>query len=377
MDITSQFDGGNIMVESIQSDSTSNRALLSIRPDSGGRFLQWFYFRVQGSKNLSLNLEITNAHEAFSTEGWNGYQACASYDRINWFRCPSHFDGRTLSIHLVPKHDSLFFAYFPPFSFEQHLSLIARAQMAPNCQLKVLGKTVEKRNIDLLQFGQPKKHKKNVWILGRQHAGEAMASWFVKGLVDRILDRKDPVVQLLLNKLCFYVVPSMNLDGAIAGNIRVNGAGKDLNREWENPSQECSPEVYWVKNEMQAQGVDLCFDIHGDEELPYNFVSRIDGIPNFNEELAHKQKLFSSCWKSVCPDFQDVHGYPIDKPGKANLSICSKNIAYTFNCLALTVEMPFKDNADLPDPEMGWSIARSEKLGASLLNALLLYFQQV
>ena len=41
------------------------------------------------------------------------------------------------------------------------------------------------------------------------------------------------------------------------------------------------------------------------------------------------------------------------------------------NAPALTLEMPFKDNADLPDPERGWSGARSRRLGADTLTALL------
>jgi hypothetical protein len=33
--------------------------------------------------------------------------------------------------------------------------------------------------------------------------------------------------------------------------------------------------------------------------------------------------------------------------------------------------MPFKDNADRPDPEVGWNGERSKKLGAAAVEALL------
>ena len=36
-------------------------------------------------------------------------------------------------------------------------------------------------------------------------------------------------------------------------------------------SLERSPEVYHVLHEMDATGVDLFIDCHGDEELPHNF----------------------------------------------------------------------------------------------------------
>jgi murein tripeptide amidase MpaA len=46
-------------------------------------------------------------------------------------------------------------------------------------------------------------------------------------------------------------------------------------------------------------------------------------------------------------------------------------VGHAFGCLALTLEMPFKDNADLPDEAVGWSGERSRRLGAASLEALL------
>ena len=65
-----------------------------------------------------------------------------------------------------------------------------------------------------------------------------------------------------------------------------------------------------------------------------------------------------------------MHGYPDDKETKVNLTLASKHVGDTFGCLALTLEMPFKDNADRPDPEVGWNGERSKKLGAAAVEAL-------
>jgi murein tripeptide amidase MpaA len=65
-----------------------------------------------------------------------------------------------------------------------------------------------------------------------------------------------------------------------------------------------------------------------------------------------------------------VHGYPSNKETKVNLTVASKWVGHTYGGLALTLEMPFKDNANLPDARRGWSGARSRRLGADTLTAL-------
>jgi murein tripeptide amidase MpaA len=70
------------------------------------------------------------------------------------------------------------------------------------------------------------------------------------------------------------------------------------------------------------------------------------------------------------PEFQDVHGYDKDEPGKANLTVAANAIGHEFNCLSYTLEMPFKDNIDLPDPAYGWSPVRCKQLGEDVLIAM-------
>ncbi len=48
----------------------------------------------------------------------------------------------------------------------------------------------------------------------------------------------------------FEKVPNMNPDGTWRGHLRTNAAGANLNREWDAPTLEHSPEVYYVRNKM-------------------------------------------------------------------------------------------------------------------------------
>jgi murein tripeptide amidase MpaA len=59
------------------------------------------------------------------------------------------------------------------------------------------------------------------------------------------------------------------------------------------------------------------------------------------------------------------------------LKLASKYVGYTFGCLSLTLEMPFKDNAAAPDARVGWSASRSQRLGAALLDPLFRHLQRL
>jgi len=51
--------------------------------------------------------------------------------------------------------------------------------------------------------------------------------------------------------------------------------------------------------------------------------------------------------------------------------MCTAYIAEHLDCLAMTLEMPFKDTIESPIPETGWSPARCKKLAHSCLDAIL------
>ena len=108
-------------------------------------------------------------------------------------------------------------------------------------------------------------------------------------------------------------------------------------------------------------------DAHGDEALPYNFVVGTEGTPGFSPRIEALENAFKSAWLAACPDFQTTHGYGRVQSGSANMTLATNWIGQHFGCLAFTVEMPFKDNADLPDARSGWSGERSRQLGASVL----------
>jgi len=365
--ITSQFDSGNIEVVAI---NAADDIQLKICPDGDKRTQNWFYFRLIGAKDVSCKMKILNAGESAKAEAWYGYMACASYDRQTWFRIQTSFENGILTIEDTPRFNSVFYAYFAPYTYEQHLDLVNAAQLSEHCDLISAGTTVKGNNIDCLVVGKTNQSKKNIWITARQHAGETMTAWFVQGLLSRLLDSDDPVGRQLLQKFVFYVIPNVNIDGSIAGYMKTNSVGVDLNRAWENPNTIKSPEVFHILNLMEEKGVDMYIDVHGEEDLPFNFISDIDGIPDYTDKQETIINKLKMNWQTIYPDFQTKFGYSTDKQGEAGLKSAARQVGQKFHCISFMLKMPFKDNHDLSDPIFGWSPVRSEKLGASMLDAI-------
>lgn len=369
MKISSAFDSGAIEVVAL--DDPAN-IRLRLRDDNAADFRQWFHFRLMGAAGKALRMVFANAASAAYPDGWPDYRCVASYDRQNWFRIAgTRYENGELIVEHTPERDTIYYAYFEPYSHERHLDLLGRVEQSPYARVRNLGSTVEGRDLDVVEVGRPSPRRVPVWIIARQHPGETMAEWFVEGLLERLLDPADAVARKVREHAVLYVVPNMNPDGAVRGNLRTNAAGRNLNREWRTPDPAASPEVFLVREEMVRTGCALFLDIHGDEALPYVFFSTAEEVPGFGAEALAAQTRFVEAFAAVSPDFQTREGY---KPGRFAdelLSLASKWVAHHFGCVSLTLEMPFKDNANLPDGHVGWNGARSKRLGAAMLNPIL------
>ncbi|NOT17560.1 MAG: carboxypeptidase family protein [Sulfuriferula sp.] len=365
MHITSQFDAGAI---DIIAASQPDNIRLNIRADNACEFRQWFYFRVHDVRDTALILKLENASTCTYAQGWEGYQAVASYDRQHWFRIKTEYDGQMLTLRHTPTHNDIYIAYFAPYSYEQHLDLIALA--STHAEVSNLGNSIEGRPIDCISWGTG---RLPVWIIARQHPGETMTEWLIEGLLHRLFDRFDSVARQLAEFATLHIVPNMNPDGAIHGNLRSNAAGVNLNREWMYPSLTHSPEVHHVRNAMHNTGVALFLDIHGDETIPHVFTDGCEMLPDYSTASINQQRAFTQLLATITPDFQTEHGYAPDRFSDEMLTLASKYVGHTFGCVSLTLEMPFKDHNNLPEPIYGWSPVRSQQLGRDLCVPILLH----
>lgn len=366
--ISACFDSGNI--ETVDQPA-ADHVRLRIRRDADGVFFQWFHFRLSGAKGRPVRIDIIGLEESAYPGGWPGYRARVSSDRERWVQADSSYDkaadGGTLTIRVTPESDLLWCAYFAPYSMERHQDLVARMALKPGVSADVLGHTLDGRPMDCLSLGQG---PRQVWLYARQHPGETMAQWWMEGALDELTDPSSPLARSLLAKARFHIVPNMNPDGAFRGYLRTNAAGANLNREWSNPAADRAPEVKAVLDRMGETGVDFALDVHGDEALPHVFIAGFEGIPSLQERQTRLLERFKTSLMTHSRDFQTRVGYPVASAGTANLSMSTNALAERFGCVSATLEMPFKDADDLPEPVEGWSPGRSRQLARACLAAL-------
>jgi len=362
--ISSSFDAGNIRVVKQDGD----RADLEIVADHMSDFYQWFYFRVAGGAGRELTLRITNCAASAYPNGWPDYKAVMSLDRDEWVRISetSYADG-VLTMKLTPPQDLVWIAYFAPYSMERHHDLVSQTAALPGVGYRSLGKSLDAQDIDCLTIGEG---PLNVWLYARQHPGESMAEWWMEGALEKLTDEDDPVARILRRECTFQVVANMNPDGSRRGHLRTNAVGVNLNREWHAPSVEKSPEVLCVRNAMDETPPDFAMDVHGDEAIPANFLAGFEGIPSLGDQQLKLFNLFGETLERLSPDFQRSQGYETPAPGGANMSMSTTQLAERYGCVSMTLEMPFKDNFDLPDEVYGWSPQRSKYLASACLDAL-------
>ena len=184
------FDGGNIQVVNAEDCTSALGVQVKVRDDPYTEFerkthKQWFYFRAAGRfRGRNATFSIVNANEVSYPSAWPGSQIVYSYDRKDWRRCETRWDAASghLSWTLAPAADVVWFAYFAPYSLEQHNDLIAFCAASPLAKVEEMGRSLDGRALDVVVAGEG---QLKCWVIHRQHPGETQAEWFAEGLLER------------------------------------------------------------------------------------------------------------------------------------------------------------------------------------------------
>eukprot|EP00930_Biecheleria_cincta_P031414 TRINITY_DN21807_c0_g2_i1.p1 TRINITY_DN21807_c0_g2~~TRINITY_DN21807_c0_g2_i1.p1 ORF type:complete len:1414 (+),score=214.08 TRINITY_DN21807_c0_g2_i1:138-4379(+) len=171
-------------------------------------------------------------------------------------------------------NDSVFFAYFVPYTYSMLRSTLQRMAIDPAtrswCRLKCLADTLGEVRCDavtITNFAVSRRMKKAVIISSRVHPGESNASWIVHGLMGFLLSTTAEA-QVLRDNFVWILIPMLNPDGVISGNYRCGLCGTDLNRQWRQPDELLHCSVHSLKklvSRTKRSSSNLCLylDVHG------------------------------------------------------------------------------------------------------------------
>ena len=276
--------------------------------DARGRNRQatWFYFRMDDVANRDLTIRLAafrgEYNERPSTPAGAWMRPWFSVDGEKWehFTDADWDDAKaelTIKVRVAANH--VWIAHVPPYPHSRVLSLLADVKRSPHAAVEVIGESALGRPLHLVtvtNFARPEAGKKVVWLQARQHAWECGTTFLVEGAL-RFVISDDPAAQKLRDTTIFRLVPMINVDSVVRGDVRFNANGFDPNRQWDEVDfrdrvwLERNPEIWYVKKAILAQHarqpIALAMNLHNTETNEY-----IETTADAEPHLGTIQRLF-------------------------------------------------------------------------------------
>ncbi|MCC6547446.1 succinylglutamate desuccinylase/aspartoacylase family protein [Candidatus Sumerlaeota bacterium] len=259
----------------------------AIRPDTKSEDRQWFYFRVRGAAGRTVRFQLNGISATNVPEHWELSRPVASRDGGRTWRWTSGgtavdpaSDSFSFTHHI--QSDAELIAYHFPYGFEKFEGEMRRWASHEDALHSIIGKSVQGRPIHYLRVETGTAPKEiGVWVCARVHSAETTASFTMEGFLDFLLS-DDPRALELRERAVIHVVPLVNPDGVVAGNYRDNIEGINLNRVWDAPTQETSPEILAVRRVLDEWAdarnpYQLFIDFHSDSSAKSHYAFYPDG----------------------------------------------------------------------------------------------------
>lgn len=294
--ISSDFEGGNAEVVSLDQASSTVRIMPALREGRG--WPCWWYFKLDGltvGQTVTIEVQAQTAPYAPGKRLANTWcqpkHASVSTDDITWKPSPkSTVTEDKVAIYNIPVSASpMWVAWGPPFLPRHAESLVTDvASRVPGAKKFELSKTRGDRTVWGVRIGD-EQAARQVWINARQHAWEAGGSWVGRGLIDWIAS-DDAVAKALRATTCIHFVPIMDVDNVALGAGGKDSIPRDHNRDW--AAEPNYPEVRAAQRMIaeieQRRGLDVYIDLHNpghDDPIfffgPFDY-DKLTGTPQKN-----------------------------------------------------------------------------------------------
>lgn len=242
MIIINNYEGSSIDI--IKIDNITNTAHLGLK-DENGKASHYYNFIARNEKEKKGKIIIENINNSMYY----------SKDMSQPFIKKQNKWEKISSSNYKVLEDKIEF-YIEPNS-EQEISLVPRytiEDLKKFCEIKNI--KYEKNTIIKIELGNI--NKPTIFIIGRQHPGETLSSFFIEGIINKILNDTE-----ILQNYHFQIYPIVNIAGVKEGRHRfINSI--DYNRCWNNINP--PTEINYLKQQLSNIKEIECFiDVHNDE----------------------------------------------------------------------------------------------------------------
>ena len=292
----SRFESGNLLC-AFKTDEKNNYQLYLENDTNTTGYIQWFFYRVSNiKKGTKVSFNIINmlrkkciykrglkvmiySKQKAKTEniGWHrgGYNI---FYYTNNLYIINENSGKKRSLHSLSfdyefkyDNDIVYFANCIPYFYTKLTKELKMYESKYNKFLfkNTIAVTLGGNNLEILTINDTSvinNNKKIIILIARQHPGETVGSFVIKGCIDFLLNDSEEAKKLR-ELYIFKIIPMMNPDGVLSGNSRTSFAGCDLNRRWLKPNEIMHPEIYHIKNMIlslaENNNISFIIDFHG------------------------------------------------------------------------------------------------------------------
>jgi hypothetical protein len=270
--------------------------LYDLERDSPNRAAGHIHFRIEADPGAHLTLEFTNLDNVWnSTPGSVARELktmVISQDGRTWKSIPTEtLPTNRIQLHIQMPGPTLYVARVEPYRLSDLDRFLNSIRANPLIQITPIGKTALGRDLEIIRLGKTNAPYR-VFLRARAHPWEPGGNWIVEGLVHRLLQ---PDAAPFLDHYCVYILPMANKDGVALGRTRFNMRGKDLNRNWDKPSDpNLAPEnaalEKWLEPMIAAgKKPHLALELHNDGNGKFH-ISR-PPVPNLDQHLQRMKIL--------------------------------------------------------------------------------------
>lgn len=282
--ISSNFPGGNIVVNKISADTAYLKPDLSFIE---GKWFYWF-FKISGisDKTITFKFEQDNVFAkygpAYSINNDNTWKWYGENRVIN----------NSFSFSFSEQDTIAFFSVAFPYTEKDLYKFMTTLNNKELLKIDTLCFTPQKRVVEKITI-PPLKHspKSRILITARHHACEMMANYVLEGIIDCILNDRN--TEYLRENMEVIIIPFMDKDGVENGEQGKNRIPRDHNRDYDDNSIYSSVSAL-KKNisEWNDDKLKFALDIHC-PGLRGDYGNMIYLAGSSNKEIEKNQIIFS------------------------------------------------------------------------------------